>query len=186
MVETYTPECDFNTKAHDFELKNTDEKFYKLDELVGDKATLIMFICNHCPYVKSILEQLVVEASVLQKKGVACIAINSNDSSKYPEDSFENMQKISRNFGFSFPYLFDNSQVVAQSYKAVCTPDFFGYNSKLELLYRGRFDDRKTSKQMSANSSELFKGMIEIARTGKSPMNQMPSVGCSIKWRGSE
>ena len=186
MVETYTPECDFNTKAHDFELKNIDDKFYKLDELVGDKATLIMFICNHCPYVKSILEQLVVEASVLQKKGVACIAINSNDSSKYPEDSFENMQKISRKFGFSFPYLFDNTQTVAQSYKAVCTPDFFGYNSKLELLYRGRFDDRKTSKQMSANSSELFKGMIEIARTGKSPMNQKPSVGCSIKWSGSE
>ena len=186
MVETYTPECDFNTKAHDFELKNTDDKFYKLDELVGDKATLIMFICNHCPYVKSILEQLVVEASVLQKKGVACIAINSNDSSKYPEDSFENMQKISRKFGFSFPYLFDNTQAVARSYKAVCTPDFFGYNSKLELLYRGRFDDRKTSKQMSANSSELFKGMIEIARTGKSPMNQKPSVGCSIKWSGSE
>ena len=186
MVETYTPECDFNTKAHDFELKNIDDKFYKLDELVGDKATLIMFICNHCPYVKSILEQLVVEASVLQKKGVACIAINSNDSSKYPEDSFENMQKISRKFGFSFPYLFDNTQTVAQSYKAVCTPDFFGYNSKLELQYRGRFDDRKTSKQMSANSSELFKGMIEIARTGKSPMNQIPSVGCSIKWRGSE
>ena len=135
MGETYTPECDFNTKAHDFELKNTDDKFYKLDELVGDKATLIMFICNHCPYVKSILEQLVVEASVLQKKGVACIAINSNDSSKYPEDSFENMQKISRKFGFSFPYLFDNTQAVARSYKAVCTPDFFGYDSKLELLY---------------------------------------------------
>ena len=102
MVETYTPECDFNTKAHDFELKNIDGKFYKLDELVGDKATLIMFICNHCPYVKSILEQLVVEVSVLQKKGVACIAINSNDSSKYPEDSFENMQIISKKFGFSF------------------------------------------------------------------------------------
>ena len=186
MVETYTPECDFNTKAHDFELKNTDGKFYKLDELIGDKATLIMFICNHCPYVKSILEQLVVEASVLQKKGVACIAINSNDSSKYPEDSFENMQIISRKFGFSFPYLFDDTQTVAQSYKAVCTPDFFGYNAELELLYRGRFDDRKTSKQMSANSSELFKGMIEIARTGKPPLNQIPSVGCSIKWRGSE
>ena len=186
MVETYTPECDFNTKAHDFELKNTDGKFYKLDELVGDKATLVMFICNHCPYVKSILEQLVVEVSVLQKKGVACIAINSNDSSQYPEDSFENMQIISRKFGFSFPYLFDDTQTVAQSYKAVCTPDFFGYNAELELLYRGRFDDRKTSKQMSANSSELFKGMIEIARTSKPPLNQIPSVGCSIKWRGSE
>ena len=186
MVETYTPECDFNTKAHDFELKNTDGKFYQLSELAGAKATLIMFICNHCPYVKSIMEQLVVEASVLQKKGVACIAINSNDSSQYPEDSFENMQKVSKKFGFSFPYLLDDTQTVAQSYKAVCTPDFFGYNAALELLYRGRFDDRKTSKQMSANSSELFKGMIEIARTGKSPLNQIPSVGCSIKWKDSE
>ena len=134
MVETYTPECDFNTKAHDFELKNTDGKFYKLDELIGDKATLIMFICNHCPYVKSILEQLVVEASVLQKKGVACIAINSNDSLKYPEDSFENMQIISRKFGFSFPYLFDDTQTVAQSYKAVCTPDFFWIQRRIRTI----------------------------------------------------
>ena len=186
MVETYTPECEFNAKAQDFELKNTDGKFYQLGELVGSKATLIMFICNHCPYVKSILEQLVVEVSVLQKKGVACIAINSNDSSQYPEDSFENMKKISKKFGFSFPYLYDDTQNVAQRYKAVCTPDFFGYNADLELLYRGRFDDRKTSKQMSANSSELFKGMIEIARTGKQPINQIPSVGCSIKWKVSE
>ena len=186
MVETYTPECDFNEKAHDFELRNVDDKFYRLDELVGAKATLIMFICNHCPYVKSILEQLVVEASVLQKKGVACIAINSNDYEQYPEDSFENMQKISKKYGFSFPYLLDDSQAIAREYQAVCTPDFFGYNSELELLYRGRFDDRKTSKQMSANSSELFKGMIEIARTGKTPINQIPSVGCSIKWKENE
>ena len=186
MVALTTPICNFGWKPPEFNLLGVDGKNYTLSDVKGNKGTLVMFICNHCPYVKSILEQLVVEASVLQKKGVACIAINSNDSSKYPEDSFENMQKISRKFGFSFPYLFDYTQSVAQSYKAVCTPDFFGYDSKLELLYRGRFDDRKTSKQMSANSSELFKGMIEIARTGKSPMNQIPSVGCSIKWRDSE
>ena len=186
MSLTKTPICDFGKKAENFELKSTDNKIISLNDIKGEKGTLIMFICNHCPYVKSILEQLVVEASVLQKKGVECIAINSNDSSQYPEDSFENMQKISRKFGFSFPYLFDDTQTVAQSYKAVCTPDFFGYNAELELLYRGRFDDRKTSKQMSANSSDLFKGMIEIARTGKPPLNQIPSVGCSIKWKDSE
>ena len=172
--------------APSFSLINIDNNIVTLDDVKGKNGTVIVFICNHCPYVKSILEQLVVEASVLQKKGVACIAINSNDSSKYPEDSFENMQIISRKFGFSFPYLFDDTQTVAQSYKAVCTPDFFGYNAELELLYRGRFDDRRTSKQMSANSSDLFKGMIEIARTGKPPLNQIPSVGCSIKWKDSE
>ena len=183
MVETYTPECDLDEKAHDFELKSVDGNFYSLNDLVGKKATLIMFICNHCPYVQSILEQLVVEASVLEKKGVNCIAINSNDVDRYPEDSFENMQKISKKFGFSFPYLLDETQSTAREYQAVCTPDFFGYNSSLELLYRGRFDDRKASKKMSANSSEMFKGMIEIARTNKSPINQLPSVGCSIKWK---
>ena len=183
MVETYTPECNLDAKAHDFELRNVDGNFYSLGDLVGTKATLVMFICNHCPYVKSIIEQLVVEASVMEKKGIGCIAINSNDSQDYPEDSYENMKNLSKKFGFSFPYLVDDTQVVARQYQAVCTPDFFGYNSDLQLLYRGRFDDRKTSKQMSANSSELFKGMIEIARTGRSPINQIPSVGCSIKWK---
>ena len=182
MVETYTPECDFNTKAHDFELKNTDDKFYKLDELVGDKATLIMFICNHCPYVKSILEQLVVEVSVLQKKGVACIAINSNDSSQYPEDSFENMQIISRKFGFSFPYLFDDTQTVAQSYKAVCTPDFFGFNARNELQYRGRLEASQQQLIPDAKK-ELLEAMLQIAKTGIGPKDQIPSIGCSIKWK---
>ena len=183
MVETYTPECNLDAKAHDFELRNVDGNFYSLGDLVGTKATLVMFICNLCPYVKSIIEQLVVEASVMEKKGIGCIAINSNNPQDYPEDSYENMKNLSKKFGFSFPYLVDDTQVVARQYQAVCTPDFFGYNSDLQLLYRGRFDDRKTSKQMSANSSELFKGMIEIARTGRSPINQIPSVGCSIKWK---
>tara|TARA_Y100000389_G_C17469086_1_gene528605 strand:- start:7558 stop:8121 length:564 start_codon:yes stop_codon:yes gene_type:complete len=186
MTETYTPECDYNVKAQDFELSGVDNKIYSLESCRGSKATLVMFICNHCPYVKSIMEQLVVEVSVMQKKGIGCVAINSNDHNEYPEDSFENMQKISRKYGLSFPYLIDDTQSVAKSYKSVCTPDFFGFNSKLELQYRGRFDDRKTSNQMSANSSELFKGMIEIARTGTGPVSQIPSVGCSIKWRKSE
>mgnify|MGYP001189789261 CR=1 FL=1 len=182
MVETYTPECDFNTKAHDFELKNTDGKFYKLGELVGDKATLIMFICNHCPYVKSILEQLVVEASVLQKKGVACIAINSNDSIQYPEDSFENMQIISRKFGFSFPYLLDDTQTVAQSYKAVCTPDFFGYNKKGLLNYRGRISEMNNLKFVN-EKNELLDAMTMISKTNRGPKIQYPSAGCSVKWK---
>jgi peroxiredoxin len=183
MTETYTPECDYNMQAPNFELNGVDQKLHSLQSCRGSKATLIMFICNHCPYVQSIIEQLVVEVSVLQKKGVGCVAINSNDYDAYPEDSFDNMQKISKKFGFSFPYLLDDTQSVANSFKSVCTPDFFGFDENLRLLYRGRFDDRKMSKQMSANSSEMFKGMIEIARTGIGPAKQIPSVGCSIKWR---
>ncbi len=186
MSETYTPDCDFNMKAHGFELLNVDGQLYTLESCLGAKATLVMFICNHCPYVQSILEQLIVEVSVMQKKGIGCVAINSNDYDAYPDDSFENMQQISKKFGFSFPYLLDVSQDVAKKYKSVCTPDFFGFNSDQELKYRGRFDDRKMSKQMSANSSDLFKGMIEIARTGNGPAKQIPSVGCSIKWRKGE
>ena len=183
MTETYTPECDYNMQASNFELKGVDQNLHSLQSCRGPKATLIMFICNHCPYVQSILEQLVVEVSVLQKKGVGCVAINSNDFDTYPEDSFDNMQKISKKLGFSFPYLLDDTQSVAHSFKSVCTPDFFGFDENLRLQYRGRFDDRKMSKQMSANSSEMFKGMIEIARTGIGPAKQIPSVGCSIKWR---
>ena len=183
MTETYTPECEYNMQAPSFELKGVDLQLHSLDSCKGTKATLVMFICNHCPYVQSILEQLVVEISVLQKKGVGCVAINSNDYDTFPEDSFVNMQKISKKLGFSFPYLLDESQSVAKSYKSVCTPDFFGFDQNLGLQYRGRFDNRKMSKQMSANSSEMFKGMIEIARTGIGPAKQLPSVGCSIKWR---
>ena len=183
MTETYTPECNYDMKAQDFELKNVDNQLFNLESCRGKKATLVMFICNHCPYVKSIFDQLVVEVSVMQKKGIGCVAINSNDFNSYPDDSFENMQIMAKKYGFSFPYLIDDTQDIAKKYKSVCTPDFFGFNQDLELQYRGRFDDRKTSKQMSANSSELFKAMIDIARTGKGPSNQLPSVGCSIKWR---
>ena len=121
MVETYTPVCDLDVKASSFELKGVDGNLYTLDSLIGTKATLVMFICNHCPYVKSILEQLVVEVSVMQKKGIGCVAINSNDYDQYPDDSFENMKIISKKFGFSFPYLLDETQKVAKEYKAVCT-----------------------------------------------------------------
>ncbi len=186
MTETYTPECNYDSIAQDFELKGVDGKLHTLDSCKGQKAFLVIFMCNHCPYVKSILDQLVVEISVMQKKGIGCVAINSNDYDSYPEDSYENMQNIAKKNGFSFPYLLDETQDVAKLYGSVCTPDFFGFNSNLELQYRGRFDDRKTSNQMSANSSDLFKGMIEIARTGKGPVKQIPSVGCSIKWRKSE
>ena len=183
MTETYTPECDYGSIAQNFELKGVDGNIHTLASCKGPKATLIIFMCNHCPYVKSILDQLIVEVSVMQKKGIGCVAINSNDFNAYPEDSYDNMQDIAKKNGFSFPYLIDETQDIAKLYGSVCTPDFFGFNSNLELQYRGRFDDRKTSKQMSANSSDLFKGMIEIARTGMGPAKQIPSVGCSIKWR---
>ncbi len=186
MVETYTPVCDYGILAPEFKLEGVDNTTYDIASSRGNKALLVMFICNHCPYVKSIIEQLVVEVSVMQKKGIGCVAINSNDYDAYPEDSFENMQKISKKHGFSFPYLIDHTQSVARDYNSVCTPDFFGFNSNLELQYRGRFDERGASKQMSANSSDLFKAMIEIARTGKGPKDQIPSVGCSIKWRTNE
>ena len=183
MPALTTPICDFGWKAPSFELLGTDGKNHSFSNIRGTNGSLVMFICNHCPYVQSILDQLAVEASVMKKKGIGCVAINSNDYDAYPDDSFENMQKISKKYGFSFPYLIDDKQDIARKYKSVCTPDFFGFNSDLELQYRGRFDDRKTSKQMSANSSELFKAMIEIARTGNGPAKQIPSVGCSIKWR---
>ena len=178
-----TPICDFGQKAHDFKLKSTEGKILSLTDIKGEKGTLIMFICNHCPYVKAVTKDIVEDCKKLKDIGINSVAICANDAENYPEDSYENMKNLSKKFGFSFPYLVDDTQVVARQYQAVCTPDFFGYNSDLQLLYRGRFDDRKTSKQMSANSSELFKGMIEIARTGRSPKNQIPSVGCSIKWK---
>ena len=186
MALTKTPICDFGKKADYFELKSIDNKIISLNDVKGENGTLIMFICNHCPYVLAVIKNVVEDCKDLENDGIKSLAIMSNDPKRYEEDSFDNMVKFSKNHNFNFPYVIDETQEVAKTYGAVCTPDFFGYNAELELLYRGRFDDRKTSKQMSANSSDLFKGMIEIARTGKAPLNQIPSVGCSIKWKGSE
>jgi len=183
MVELSTPVCNFGEKAHDFSLKNVDGKKWSLNDCKGEKGLLVMFLCNHCPYVQAILEKLVVEMSVLEKKGIGCVAINPNDYISFPEDSYENMVKIAKKFGFSFPYLFDETQEIAKKYDSICTPDFFGYNSELKLQYRGRFDDRGMKAAINPNASDLFTAMFQIARTGKGPEKQYSSVGCSIKWR---
>ena len=182
MVETYTPECNLDAKAHDFELRNVDGNFYSLGDLVGTKATLVMFICNHCPYVKAIIRDIVEDCKNLRKKGVNSIAIMSNDTKEYPEDSFENMKIFSKKFNFTFPYLIDETQKIAKEYGAVCTPDFFGYNSKLELQYRGRIRELKDLKPINSGESDLSRAMRLIIKTGKGPKEQIPSMGCNIKW----
>jgi len=183
MVELTTPECNFGEKPYEFNLLGVDGDHWSLDKCMGKNGLLIMFICNHCPYVLAILDKLVVETDVLSMKGMNSVAIMPNDTASYPDDSYENMKKISKQFGFGFPYLYDESQQITQSYGAICTPDFFGYNAKRELQYRGRFDDRGSKKNNNPNQSDLFKAMFLIARTNKGPETQYPSVGCSIKWR---
>ena len=177
-----TPICDFGQKAHDFKLKSTDNKIISLEDVKGENGTLIMFICNHCPYVKAILTKLVKEGQKLNKAGIPIFAVCSNDSEEYPEDSFENMAKFAKEYNLPFPYLIDETQEIAKSYGAVCTPDFFGYNFNLELQYRGRLDGTRMSKKTDT-SNELLDAMIQIAHLGKGPEKQTPSIGCSIKWK---
>ena len=182
MVSTTTPLCDFGWKAVPFNLKGTDNKFYTLDDIKGEKGTLIAYICNHCPYVKSIKDRLVRDLSELQSMGIGVAAIMSNDQNEYKEDSFENMQVVAKQAGFTFPYLLDETQEIAKAYDAVCTPDFFGFNSNLELQYRGRLDASKKEAVPNAER-ELFNAMKQVAETGKGPADQIASMGCSIKWR---
>ena len=182
MALTKTPVCDFGKKAEDFKLKSIDNKIISLNDIKGDKATLIMFICNHCPYVKAIIKELSKECEELRKDGVNSIAIMSNDTKNYPEDSFDNMIKFSQNHNFNFPYLFDETQEIAKNYGAVCTPDFFGYNKNLELQYRGRIRELKDLKPVGSGDSDLYKAMKQIAETGNGPKDQIPSMGCNIKW----
>ena len=183
MVELSTPACEFGQKPHDFTLKGVDGKDWSLEECYGEKGILIMFICNHCPYVLAILDKLVVETDVLRMKGIGVVAINPNDYVSYPEDSYEKMIEISKKYGFGFPYLIDETQEITKKYGAVCTPDFYGYNSSKELQYRGRFDDRGAKKNNNPNQSDLFRALFQISRTGEGPSEQTPSIGCSIKWR---
>ena len=182
MVLTKTPICNFGEKPHSFELKDVSEKTYNFKDLVGEKGTLIMFICNHCPYVKAVIKDIVNDANNLKNLKVNTIAIMSNDTKNYPDDSFENMIKFSKINKFNFPYLFDETQEIAKRYGAVCTPDFFGYNGNLELQYRGRIRELKDLKPVSAGESDLLNAMKMIAETGKGPQNQIPSMGCNIKW----
>ncbi len=178
------PICNFGEKAHDFTLPATDGKTYSLADLKGPNGTLIVFMCNHCPYVKAIIDCLIRDANDLKALGVSTIAINSNDATSYPADSFENMRRWARERRFPFPYLYDESQKVAAAYGAVCTPDLFGYNDQLELHYRGRLDASKTTLVPDARR-ELFEAMRQVAETGRGPEEQVPSMGCSIKWRAA-
>ena len=178
-----TPICDFGKKAIPFELKSTDDKILKLEDITGKNGTLIMFICNHCPYVKAVTKDIVEDCKNLENFGISSIAICSNDSINYPEDSFENMVKFAKGNNFGFPYLTDETQEVAKAYDAVCTPDFFGYNKNLELQYRGRMRELKKLIPVRSGKSDLFQAMKQIAETGNGPMEQVPSAGCGIKWK---
>ena len=181
MVRTETPVCDFDQTAVDFSLKGVDGKQHSLASLKGENGLLVMFICNHCPYVKSIIDRIIRDAKELQKLGMNSVAIMSNDPSEYEEDSFENMKRIATEMDFSFPYLIDETQEIAKAYGAVCTPDFFGYNKDLGLQYRGRLDESRKEAVTKARR-DLFEAMKEVVKTGKGPTEQIPSMGCSIKW----
>jgi len=177
-----TPICDFGQAAKSFELKSTNSEIIKLNDVKGENGTLVMFICNHCPYVKAVIKDIVEDCKNLEKLEVKAVAISANDPINYPADSFENMIELAKEHQFSFPYLFDETQNVAKSYDAVCTPDFFGYNNNLELRYRGRIRELDNLKPVRTGDSDLFIAMKQIAETGKGPETQIPSVGCSIKW----
>ena len=183
MSLTKTPICDFGKKADDFRLKSTENKIVSLNEIKGEKGTLIMFICNHCPYVKAIIRELTDDCAKLKEDGINSVAIMSNDTKNYPEDSFENMIKFAdlNNFN-NINYLIDESQEIAKKYGAVCTPDFFGYNKALKLQYRGRFRELKDLKPISSGDSDLKVAMKMISETQVGPKEQIPSMGCNIKW----
>lgn len=183
MVSLQTPVCDFGQKAPDFSLPGIDGRQWTLEQCRGERGLLIMFISNHCPYVKAIREKLVRDTRDLLALGVNSVAIMPNDTVAYPEDSFENMKLISKEFDFPFPYLLDRTQEVAKAYGAVCTPDFFGYNSDLELQYRGRLDAAGPKSEDDSQTRELFEAMKQVAETGHGPEKQIPSMGCSIKWQ---
>ena len=182
MTLTETPICNFGEKAKNFVLISTDNKKISLNDVKGKNGTLVMFICNHCPYVKAIIKNIVEDVKYLETLNIKSVAIMSNDVKNYPEDSFENMITFSKLNNFSFPYLFDETQKIAKDYGAVCTPDFFGYNSNLELQYRGRIRELKNLKPVIKGDSDLMTAMKLIAESGKGPKKQIPSMGCNIKW----
>ena len=182
MTAMGTPLCNFGWKAPEFELSGVDGERHRLSRLRGEKGTLVMFICNHCPYVKAVLDRIIRDTRELAGHGVVSVAIMSNDPAAYSEDSFDNMERIAREKDFPFAYLYDETQEVAKAYDAVCTPDFFGFNADLELQYRGRLDESRVEPAPGARR-ELFEAMVEIARTAKGPAEQFASMGCSIKWR---
>jgi peroxiredoxin len=172
-----------DTPAVDFRLPATDGRTYSFDDVAGKNGTVIVFICNHCPYVIAVIDRLVADARALMAEGVGFAAICANDSSTYPEDSFPNMKRFAEKHRFPFPYLHDESQKVARAYDAVCTPDFFGFDRNRRLKYRGRLDEGRTNPPPSGARRELLEGMRAIAKTGEAPAEQHPSIGCSIKWK---
>jgi len=182
MSLTETPICNFGEKAKNFDLLSTENKKTSLDNIKGKNGTLIMFICNHCPYVKAVIKDIVKDTKYLETLNIKSVAIMSNDVKNYPEDSFENMISFSRTHNFAFPYLIDKTQEVAKKFGAVCTPDFFGYDKNLELQYRGRIRELKNLKPVREGDSDLSIAMKQIATSGKGPTKQIPSMGCSIKW----
>jgi peroxiredoxin len=183
MVSLTTPVCDFGWQAVDFDLPGVDGKRYNLASARGPNGLLVMFICNHCPYVKAVLDRIVRDCRELKDHGIGAIAIMSNDPTDYPEDSWDNMVRIARERDFPFPYVLDETQSVAKAYGAVCTPDFFGFNARLELQYRGRLDASRKEAAPEGARRELFEAMKQIAATGQGPREQIPSIGCSIKWK---
>lgn len=183
MVSTPTPVCQFAWPAVDFDLPGVDGKRHTLASARGPNGLLVMFICNHCPYVKAVIHRIVRDARELASLGVGSIAIMSNDPTDYPEDSWDNMVRLARELDFPFPYVLDESQEVAKAYGAVCTPDFFGFNRRLELQYRGRLDESRKETAPEGVRRDLFEAMKQVAATGEGPREQIPSIGCSIKWR---
>lgn len=185
MVSTPTPVCDFGWPAPDFDLPGVDGKRYTLNSTRGPNGLLVMFICNHCPYVKAVIDRIVRDTRELEQSGIGSIAIMSNDPGEYPEDSWDNMVRLARELDFPFPYVLDETQAVAKHYGAVCTPDFFGFNSRLELQYRGRLDASRKEAAPPDAQRDLFLAIKQIAETGKGPADQTPSIGCSIKWKAA-
>lgn len=183
MVSLSPPICDFGQPAFDFDLPGVDGSRHTLASVRGTRGLLLMFICNHCPYVKAVIDRIVRDASALQALGIGVAAIMSNDPTDYPEDSWDHMVRLASDKGFTFPYLLDETQAIALEYGAVCTPDFFGYNADLRLQYRGRLDASRKESAPPDAKRELFDAMVQIAETGRGPVEQIPSIGCSIKWK---
>ncbi|NVO26656.1 thioredoxin family protein [Donghicola sp. C2-DW-16] len=177
------PVCDFGWKAPEFTLPSTDGRQVSLGDVAGTKGTLVMFICNHCPYVLAVLDRIIRDASELMEMGIGVVAISANDAETYPQDSFDNMRVMAEARGFPFPYLYDESQAVARAYDAACTPDFFGFDAGGGLQYRGRLDASTKAAGPADLRRDLFEAMKQVAETGQGPKDQIPSMGCSIKWK---
>lgn len=177
------PVCDFDAPIHDFSLPGTDGRNYSLADVQGDRGTLVMFICNHCPYVQSVIDRITRDARDLQAAGIGVVAISANDVAEYPQDGPDQMRAEAARHGFTFPYLYDETQAVARAYGAECTPDFFGYNAQGRLQYRGRLDASGRKPGPADARRDLYLAMMQVAETGRGPADQVPSMGCSIKWK---